>query len=153
MRYAILKRMPIQFIYELTGIDPWFLHQIKQIVELEQRIKSNRTDLSITLLKKAKSWGFSDVQLAHLTGSTEEAIEQNRKTSDIRPVYKLVDTCAAEFNAATPYYYSTYETENEARISDRKKVMILGGGPNRIGQGIEFDYCCVHASFASYNFV
>jgi carbamoyl-phosphate synthase large subunit len=148
LRYAILKGMPIQFIYELTRIDPWFLHQIKQIVGLEQRIKSNRTDLSETLLKKAKSWGFSDVQLAHLTGATEEAVEQLRKTYNIRPVYKLVDTCAAEFKAATPYYYSTYETENEARISDRKKVMILGGGPNRIGQGIEFDYCCVHASFA-----
>jgi len=148
LRYAILKGMPIQFIYELTGIDPWFLHQIKQIVELEQRVKSAGTGLSETLLKKAKSWGFSDVQLAHLTGSTEQAIEQIRKTADIRPVYKLVDTCAAEFKAATPYYYSTYETENEARISDQKKVMILGGGPNRIGQGIEFDYCCVHASFA-----
>ena len=148
LRYAILKGMSIQFIYELTGIDPWFLYQIKQIVELEQRIKSADTGLSETLLKKAKAWGFSDVQLAHLTGSTEQAIEQIRKTSDIRPVYKLVDTCAAEFKAATPYYYSTYETENEARISDRKKVMILGGGPNRIGQGIEFDYCCVHASFA-----
>jgi carbamoyl-phosphate synthase large subunit len=148
LRYAILKEMSIQFIYELTGIDPWFLYQIKQIVELEQRIKSADTGLSETLLKKAKAWGFSDVQLAHLTGSTEQAIEQIRKTSGIRPVYKLVDTCAAEFKAATPYYYSTYETENEARISDRKKVMILGGGPNRIGQGIEFDYCCVHASFA-----
>jgi carbamoyl-phosphate synthase large subunit len=148
LRYAILKGMPIQYIYELTGIDPWFLYQIKQIVELEQHIKSNRTDLSETLLKRAKSWGFSDVQLAHLTGSTEQAIEQVRKTYGIRPVYKLVDTCAAEFKAATPYYYSTYEMENEARVSDQKKVMILGGGPNRIGQGIEFDYCCVHASFA-----
>jgi carbamoyl-phosphate synthase large subunit len=148
LRYAILKGMPIQFIYELTGIDPWFLHQIKQIVEMEQHIKLAGTDLPETLFKKAKSWGFSDVQLAHLTGSTEEAVEKTRKTSNIRPVYKLVDTCAAEFKAATPYYYSTYEMENEARISDRKKVMILGGGPNRIGQGIEFDYCCVHASFA-----
>jgi carbamoyl-phosphate synthase large subunit len=148
LRYAILKGMPIQFIYELTGIDPWFLYQIKQIVEMEQHIKLAGTDLPETLFKKAKSWGFSDVQLAHLTGSTEEAVEKTRKTSNIRPVYKLVDTCAAEFKAATPYYYSTYEMENEARISDRKKVMILGGGPNRIGQGIEFDYCCVHASFA-----
>jgi carbamoyl-phosphate synthase large subunit len=148
LRYAMLKGMPIQFIHELTGIDQWFLYQIKQIVELEQHIKSTETDISETLLKKAKSWGFSDVQLAQLTGSNEEAIEQTRKARDIRPVYKLVDTCAAEFKAATPYYYSTYELENEARVSDRKKVMILGGGPNRIGQGIEFDYCCVHASFA-----
>jgi carbamoyl-phosphate synthase large subunit len=148
LRYAVLKGMPIQFIYELTGIDPWFLHQIKQIVEFEKTVRSSAHDLSAPLLQKAKSLGFSDVQLAHLTGSTEEAIEQIRKGFGIRPVYKLVDTCAAEFKAATPYYYSTYETENEARVSDRKKVMILGGGPNRIGQGIEFDYCCVHASFA-----
>jgi len=132
LRYALLKGMPIQSIYELTGIDPWFLYQIKQIVDFEQRIKSMVPNLSESLLIKAKSWGFSDTQI----------------TLGIRPVYKLVDTCAAEFKAATPYYYSTYETENEARVSDKKKVMILGGGPNRIGQGIEFDYCCVHASFA-----
>jgi len=148
LRYALLKGMPIQYIYELTGIDPWFLHQIKQIVDLEQRIKSLETDLPESLLKRAKSWGFSDTQIAYLTDSTEDKINRTRKTLGIRPVYKLVDTCAAEFKAATPYYYSTYETENEARVSDKKKVMILGGGPNRIGQGIEFDYCCVHASFA-----
>ncbi len=100
------------------------------------------------LLKKAKQSGFSDLQLAHLTGAGVEKIEKRRKSLGSRPVYKLVDTCAAEFKAATPYYYSTYETEDEARVSNRKKVMILGGGPNRIGQGIEFDYCCVHASFA-----
>jgi carbamoyl-phosphate synthase large subunit len=148
LRYALLKGMPIQFIYELTGIDPWFLHQIKQIVELEQSIKSVEKEMPEELLKKAKSWGFSDVQLAYLTGSDDDAIKQTRQALDIRPVYKLVDTCAAEFKAATPYYYSTYETENEARVSGKKKVMILGSGPNRIGQGIEFDYCCVHASFA-----
>ena len=148
LRYAILKGMSLQFIYELTGIDPWFLHQIKQIVELEQSIKSVEKEMPEALLKKAKSWGFSDVQLAYLTGSDDDAIKQTRQTLDIRPVYKLVDTCAAEFKAATPYYYSTYETENEARVSGKKKVMILGSGPNRIGQGIEFDYCCVHASFA-----
>jgi carbamoyl-phosphate synthase large subunit len=148
LRYALLKGMSIQFIYELTGIDPWFLYQIKQIVDLEQSIKSLETNLPESLLKKAKSWGFSDIQIAYLTDSTEDKINRTRKTLGIRPVYKLVDTCAAEFKAATPYYYSTYETENEARVSDKKKVMILGGGPNRIGQGIEFDYCCVHASFA-----
>jgi carbamoyl-phosphate synthase large subunit len=148
LRYAILKGISIPFIYELTGIDPWFLQQIKQIVEFEKKIRFPGNELSEPLLKKAKSLGFSDVQIAHLTGSTEEAIEQIRKSFGIRPVYKLVDTCAAEFKAATPYYYSTYEMENEARVSDQKKVMILGGGPNRIGQGIEFDYCCVHASFA-----
>jgi len=148
LRYALLKGMPIQSIYELTGIDPWFLYQIKQIVDFEQRIKSMVPNLSESLLIKAKSWGFSDTQIAYLTDSTEDEISRTRNTLGIRPVYKLVDTCAAEFKAATPYYYSTYETENEARVSDKKKVMILGGGPNRIGQGIEFDYCCVHASFA-----
>ncbi len=148
LRYAILKGLEIKFIYELTGIDPWFLYQIKQIIGLERSLKSTLEKIPETLLRKAKSWGFSDIQLAHLTGSTEDAIKQIREKMNIRPVYKLVDTCAAEFKAATPYYYSTYETENEARVSGKKKVMILGGGPNRIGQGIEFDYCCVHASFA-----
>jgi len=132
LRYALLKGMPIQFIYELTGIDPWFLHQIKQIVELEQSIKSVEKEMPEELLKKAKSWGFSDVQLAYLTGSDDDAIKQTRQALDIRPVYKLVDTCAAEFKAATPYYYSTYETENEARVSGKKKVMILGSGPNQV---------------------
>ena len=148
LRYALLKGMSIPSIYKLTGIDPWFLYQIKQIVDLEQRIRSLGTELPESLLRKAKSWGFSDTQIAYLTDSTEDTISRSRKRLGIRPVYKLVDTCAAEFKAATPYYYSTYETENEARISDKKKVMILGGGPNRIGQGIEFDYCCVHASYA-----
>jgi carbamoyl-phosphate synthase large subunit len=148
LRYALLNGMSIPFIYKLTGIDPWFLFQIKQIVDFEQVIKSLKTELPETLLRKAKSWGFSDMQIAYLTNSTEDEISRLRKRLGIRPVYKLVDTCAAEFKAATPYYYSTYETENEARISDKKKVMILGGGPNRIGQGIEFDYCCVHASYA-----
>jgi carbamoyl-phosphate synthase large subunit len=148
LRYALLNGISIQSIYELTGIDPWFLYQIKQIVDFEQRIKSLETHLPESVLKKAKSWGFSDTQIAYLTNSTEDTISRTRRNLGIRPVYKLVDTCAAEFKAATPYYYSTYETENEARVSDNKKVMILGGGPNRIGQGIEFDYCCVHASFA-----
>jgi len=148
LRYAFLKGISLKTIYELTRIDPWFLYQIKQIVELEKEITTGETDISEEMLKKAKSWGFSDIQLAYLTGSSEDKIRARRKALGIRPVYKLVDTCAAEFKAVTPYYYSTYETENEARVSDRKKVMILGGGPNRIGQGIEFDYCCVHASFA-----
>ncbi|MBW1693542.1 MAG: carbamoyl-phosphate synthase large subunit, partial [Deltaproteobacteria bacterium] len=148
LRYAILEGMSFQYIYELSGIDPWFLYQIKQIVELEQHIRLTDKALPETVLKKAKSWGFSDIQLAHLAGTHEDDIKKARTALGIRPVYKLVDTCAAEFKAATPYYYSTYEMENEARISDKKKVMILGSGPNRIGQGIEFDYCCVHASFA-----
>ncbi|MBU2628010.1 MAG: carbamoyl-phosphate synthase large subunit, partial [Proteobacteria bacterium] len=140
--------MPITMIYEMTHIDPWFLNQMKQIVDLEKQIKLAGKDLPQDLLEKAKKYGFSDKQLAYLTRLTEKQIEQTRKDLGIVPVYKLVDTCAAEFRAATPYYYSTYETECEARVSDKKKVIILGGGPNRIGQGIEFDYCCVHASFA-----
>ncbi len=148
LRYAFLSGMSIKSIYELTHIDPWFLYQIEQIVEFEDKISKGGKEISEELLRKAKSSGFSDKQIAYLTGSDEAGIERRRKTLGIRPVFKLVDTCAAEFNAATPYYYSTYETENEARVSKRKKVMILGGGPNRIGQGIEFDYCCVHSSFA-----
>jgi len=148
LRYALLKGMSIQFIHELTGIDPWFVYQIQQIVTLEQELTAAGNQISKTLYQKAKAWGFSDIQLAYLTGTDEDKIKEAREAIGLLPVYKLVDTCAAEFKAATPYYYSTYEQENEARVSDQKKVMILGGGPNRIGQGIEFDYCCVHASFA-----
>ncbi len=149
LRYALQQGFSVDEIYRLTSIDPWFLHQIRQIVALEKALAAaGGAPIDADLLRKAKSWGFSDIQLAHLTGETEAAIEARRKRMGIRPVYKLVDTCAAEFKADTPYYYSTYEAENEARVSDRKKVMILGGGPNRIGQGIEFDYCCVHASFS-----
>ncbi len=145
---ALRQGMTIENIHHLTGIDPWFLYQLRQIVEMEQQIRECGADLPDEMLDKAKQWGFSDIQIARITGFSEEQIFDRRKKSGIRPVYKLVDTCAAEFKAATPYYYSTYEKENEARVSDRTKVMILGGGPNRIGQGIEFDYCCVHASFA-----
>jgi carbamoyl-phosphate synthase large subunit len=148
LRHALLSGMPVRSIYKMTGIDPWFIHQLAQIVDLEQQIQTAGTAVSDALLRQAKQWGFSDLQLAHLTNVPEADIKKRRSELGLRPVYKLVDTCAAEFKAATPYYYSTYELENEARISDRKKVMILGGGPNRIGQGIEFDYCCVHASFA-----
>ena len=150
LREALLIGLSIETIYEQTMIDPWFLHQVKQIVDLEKRLSPCKAEKAISneLLSKAKSYGFSDIQLAYLTGMDEEEIKRQRTEAGIRPVYKLVDTCAAEFKASTPYYYSTYETECEARVSNRKKVMILGGGPNRIGQGIEFDYCCVHASFA-----
>ena len=148
LRLAILKGISTETIYKLTGIDPWFLYQIEQIIRLEQEIGEHKGDLPDAVLQHAKEWGFSDVQLAHLTGTSEEEIKKKRVEIGLAPVYKLVDTCAAEFKASTPYYYSTYETENEARVSDRQKVMILGGGPNRIGQGIEFDYCCVHASYA-----
>ena len=148
LRYALLQGMTVESIYKLSGIDPWFIHQLGQIVTLEGEIQKAGANLSDALLKQAKQWGFSDLQLAHLTTVSEKDIKKRRLDLGLRPVYKLVDTCAAEFKAATPYYYSTYELENEARVSKRKKVMILGGGPNRIGQGIEFDYCCVHASYA-----
>ncbi len=155
LRQALLNGMSIQAIFDITGIDPWFLYQIRQIVNTEQKIteKIKQQGLEVfekekNLLYRVKAMGFSDPQIAHLAGSTEEQVHSLRRKLSIYPVFKLVDTCAAEFQAATPYYYSAYEEENEARVSDRKKVMILGGGPNRIGQGIEFDYCCVHASFA-----
>jgi carbamoyl-phosphate synthase large subunit len=161
LRYALQAGMEIEAIYRLTGIDPWFLYQLKQIVDLEAQLRQeglachpvesgapSAVTLSDEQLWQAKSWGFSDMQLAHLLGADPDRIAEHRKARGIRPAYKLVDTCAAEFRAATPYYYSTYEIECEARVSERRKVMILGGGPNRIGQGIEFDYCCVHASFA-----
>ena len=152
IKYAFQNGFSVEEIYELTSIDPWFLNNIKQIVELEEELKTYR-DKSLSsipqeIFYKAKAYGFSDKQLAYLWQMDEESIRKEREKRGLFPVYKLVDTCAAEFEAYTPYYYSTYEEEDEARVSDRKKVMILGGGPNRIGQGIEFDYCCVHASFA-----
>ncbi|MDY6824223.1 MAG: carbamoyl-phosphate synthase large subunit [Thermodesulfobacteriota bacterium] len=148
LRYALQKGFSIADIYHHTGIDPWFLDQINKIMAVEEKLKADRGNLTPELLLLAKREGFSDVQLAHLTGTNEEEIRKKRYENGIRPAYKLVDTCAAEFRAATPYYYSTYEAESEARVTDNKKIVILGGGPNRIGQGIEFDYCCVHASFA-----
>ncbi len=138
-------------IHALTDIDPWFLHHIEALVAMETAIKSAPAPILLDNpdhFRQAKAWGFSDLRLAQLTGTDEETIRQKRLRYGIKPVYKLVDTCAAEFEAYTPYYYSTYETEDEARPTERPKVAILGGGPNRIGQGIEFDYCCVHASFA-----
>jgi carbamoyl-phosphate synthase large subunit len=148
LRHALRRGMSVEAIYALTAIDPWFLRQLEQIVGLEAEIRAAGRGLSAALLRRAKRCGFSDAQVAHLTGDRETAVRERRHREGLLPVYKLVDTCAAEFRAATPYYYSTYEEENEARVSARPKVMILGGGPNRIGQGIEFDYCCVHASFA-----
>jgi carbamoyl-phosphate synthase large subunit len=146
LRYAFLAGFDIEKIFELTKIDRWFLIQIKQLVD-EEVLYDN--DPSAISLWRAKKMGFSDRQLANIAGITEAEIRAQRKEAGIFPTYRLVDTCAAEFEAYTPYYYSTYGDENETRPSDgRKKVMILGGGPNRIGQGIEFDYCCVHASFA-----
>ncbi len=148
--YEALRRgLTVEEIARITAIDPWFLHNLKEIVAAEQVIKDRGfSGLDSEFLYKMKQLGFSDRQLAFLTGTSEEDIRELRHKTGIRAVYKLVDTCAAEFEAYTPYFYSTYETEDESRLTDKRKVMILGGGPNRIGQGIEFDYCCVHASFA-----
>jgi len=165
IREAICLGMKIGEIHELTRIDPWFLRNIEEIVHLEKELSSygprvrdielwrrtrsvDQVQLPDQLLKKAKEFGFSDYQLGYLLGLDEMAIRKMRMERRVLPTYKSVDTCGAEFEAYTPYYYSTYETENEVRVSSKKKIMILGGGPNRIGQGVEFDYCCVHAAFA-----
>jgi carbamoyl-phosphate synthase large subunit len=143
IRYALLAGFSVARIKELTGIDPWFLENLRTLVAAESNIRSKTLSL-----RAAKRLGFSDRQIANLSGRTEAEVRKERHATSILPTYRLVDTCAAEFEAYTPYYYSTYGEENEIRESDRRRVMILGGGPNRIGQGIEFDYCCVHASFA-----
>jgi len=146
---ALRRGMSIERLYDLTFIDPWFLHNLKQIYDMQGQIHDKGfSGLERDFLYQIKQYGFSDRQIAHLTGTTEEDIRELREEKGITPVYKLVDTCAAEFEAYTPYYYSTYEVEDESRPTDKRKVMILGGGPNRIGQGIDFDYCCVHASLA-----
>jgi carbamoyl-phosphate synthase large subunit len=143
IRYALLAGFSVKRIQELTGIDPWFLENLRTLVNAESDIRSNTLSL-----RAAKRLGFSDRQIANLTDRTETDVREERHAKSILPTYRLVDTCAAEFEAYTPYYYSTYGEENEIRESERRRIMILGGGPNRIGQGIEFDYCCVHASFA-----
>jgi carbamoyl-phosphate synthase large subunit len=150
LRYAIKKDMSNQEIYEYSKIDPWFVNQMREIIEMEEQIvKHKLSDLPDDLLRKAKGLGFSDIQIAHLTKSDEVEVYNHRKKRGIVPGYKLVDTCGGEFNPMQPYFYSTYDNEkDECRATDKKKVMVLGGGPNRIGQGIEFDYCCCHASFA-----
>ncbi len=145
---AFSRGFNVDDIYELTKIDPWFLHHIETIYKEGTKLKSLSFKEVKDRLWHFKREGFSDIQIAHLTSKTPDEIRQLRKEQGVKAVYKLVDTCAAEFEAYTPYYYSTYEYEDEARPTDRPKVMILGGGPNRIGQGIEFDYCCVHASYA-----
>lgn len=146
--------LSLERIQELTQIDPWFLFHIQQIHTMENRLKQmaqierDPWAMDADRLKLAKAYGFSDMELARIFGVEEAAIRDVRRSKHVEPVYKLVDTCAAEFEAYTPYYYSTYEQENEIRSSPRRKTVILGGGPNRIGQGIEFDYCCVQASLA-----
>ena len=152
LRYAMLAGLSIEELHALTGIDRWFLDQLLQIVELEQRVRDagSLKGIDDTTLRQAKQAGFSDRQLATLLGEVELDVRENRKSRGIVATFKAVDTCAAEFEAETPYYYSTWEDEDETppKTDGVKRVMILGGGPNRIGQGIEFDYCCCHASFA-----
>ena len=143
LRYALQLGVTIDELYGVTHVDPWFLDNIAQIVALEAEIRrAGAPDAALML--RAKQHGFSDRQIAFLTRSDEMTVRARRKSLGVLPVYKTVDTCAAEFAADTPYHYSTYERENESRPSGKKQVVILGGGPNRIGQGIEFDYCCVH---------
>ncbi|HNX91363.1 MAG TPA: carbamoyl-phosphate synthase large subunit, partial [Candidatus Omnitrophota bacterium] len=158
LKEAMRREYKLSRIFELTKIDSWFLYNLKEIVDFEGILSSGLKNKTVddlrkdpetrTLLRQAKRMGFSDAQIARMTNVDETEIRALRKSMGIRAAYKLVDTCAAEFEAYTPYYYSTYEDECEAVPSEKKKIMILGGGPNRIGQGIEFDYCCCHASFA-----
>ncbi|OYW28281.1 MAG: carbamoyl phosphate synthase large subunit, partial [Chthoniobacter sp. 12-60-6] len=163
---SFAKGWSVERVFELTKIDRWFLRQIEDIVKEDllipsqsgealiaqipeaERTEEKKAEVLTAAMRKWKRMGFSDKQLAHSFGVDEKYIRAGRIKYGVIPTYRLVDTCAAEFEAYTPYYYSTYGIEDEVRDNDRKKVMILGGGPNRIGQGIEFDYCCVHASFA-----
>jgi carbamoyl-phosphate synthase large subunit len=139
----------LEEVHELTRIDPWFLAQIKEIVDLEMELDDRAlADIDAATLRELKRKGFSDRRLAHLFKTSEKEVRARRHEVGVRPVYKRVDTCAAEFATSTAYLYSTYEEECEARPTSRRKIMVLGGGPNRIGQGIEFDYCCVHAALA-----
>ncbi|MFA6540870.1 MAG: carbamoyl-phosphate synthase large subunit [Bacteroidota bacterium] len=149
VRYAFQLGLSIDDVFELTKIDPWFLFNIQQIVTMESELKK-KTLGSVTKeeLYKAKQYGFSDKQLSFLWKTEESSVRAFRKKLGVIPVYKTVDTCAAEFEAKTPYHYSSYDQENESKRSGKKKAIILGGGPNRIGQGIEFDYCCVHGVMA-----
>jgi len=148
IRFAFRAGMTIEDVFALTAIDRWFLHQVKEIVDMEQALEAAGKSLQMPMLKLAKEYGFTDLQISNLTGIPQPEVKEFREKNGVKTVFRLVDTCAAEFEAKTPYYYSSYGDENEIIPSDRKKIMILGGGPNRIGQGIEFDYCCVHASFA-----
>src|SRR5216684_4000731 len=147
--YALQHGWSIDEIYRLSRIDPWFLDQLKQVMEIQEQIQGKRLeDIPLESLRAFKEAALSDRRLAYLTQRTEDEVRAYRKKLGLIPVYKRVDTCGAEFESYTPYLYSTYEEEDEAQPTDRKKIMILGSGPNRIGQGIEFDYCCCHASFA-----
>ena len=156
LRQALIAGVSEEDIFAASAIDPWFIRQLRDIVDMEAKIRDFGLANDMTpgnpelaeILRLAKEYGFSDRQLAEMWKRPEDDIRRLRKDFGILPTYYLVDTCAAEFEAYTPYFYSTYETGDEMQVSDRRKVLILGGGPNRIGQGIEFDYCCCHASFA-----
>ena len=152
IRAAFQRGWTVETIHSLTQIDPWFLRHMEELTAFEEEIRSVPSLAALTqqpaLFRQIKEFGYSDRQIAFLLKSTESDVRQARQTIRLEPGYGLVDTCAAEFRAFTPYFYSTYGEQNESRPRDRKKIMVLGGGPNRIGQGIEFDYCCVHASFA-----
>jgi len=152
LRYALKSGMSLDEIYELTGIDYWFLDQLLEIVELEDELRryGDLSEIDAVTMRRAKQLGFSDRQLATLWSFSEIEVREHRKALNVISTFKCVDTCAGEFEAYTPYFYSTYEDEDEtpAKEPGRRRIMILGGGPNRIGQGIEFDYCCCHASFA-----
>lgn len=150
IRFALKAGMSVEEVASLSKINPWFIHNIKELVDVEDELLSYTSldEVPAEVLREAKRLGYSDRQLAEVWNSTEFAVRNRRKSLRIEVTYKLVDTCAAEFEAYTPYYYSTYEVEDEIRVSEKPKVLIIGGGPNRIGQGIEFDYCCVHAVFA-----
>ncbi|MBK8856957.1 MAG: carbamoyl-phosphate synthase large subunit [Opitutaceae bacterium] len=150
IRYAFMRGLTVEDIFELTKIDPWFLQQMYGIYEMETALRGlTLATIDTDTLRRAKEYGFSDAQLAHILGTDFSTVRAHRAKVGVNTTYRLVDTCAAEFEAFTPYYYSSYGAENEILPpTGKKKIMILGGGPNRIGQGIEFDYCCVHASFA-----
>ncbi len=149
VRFALANGYSVQQVQELTSIDAWFLEQIKEVVDFETELAKTALDaVTADVFRRAKRYGISDVQLAKTWGTDEIAVRNRRKQLGVQAVFSRVDTCAAEFESFTPYLYSCYESSCEAEPSDRKKVMILGSGPNRIGQGIEFDYCCCHASFA-----
>src|SRR5579885_1729581 len=149
VRFAIAQGMSVAEVHDLTSIDPWFLEQVKEVVDLEGELYRLAVEtVSQEVLAQAKRYGISDAELGRGWNTDELAVRERRKALGVRAVFNRVDTCAAEFESFTPYLYSSYESACEADPSDRKKVMILGSGPNRIGQGIEFDYCCCHASFA-----
>lgn len=152
VRHAMQLGMSNEEIYELTAIDPWFLDKLQEILEIEKFLKRTPLkQLTKAQMYEVKRNGFSDRQIAYATKTKEDEVRTYRKQLEVIPVYKTVDTCAAEFEALTPYYYSTYEEETEVLPTDKPKVMILGGGPNRIGQGIEFDYCCCHAAYSLHD--